>query len=180
VARVRNDMRTISMGMEAYMVDHNRYPIPSDQFGARIADPATAVSVSPMETRVPVLLTTPVAYLSSRPEDPFAVVRWGESRIYHLITENYVELRHTNLPVHNWRNVYRRFFTQLIGSNPPSPVLYFVQSWGPDEIHNADVPHTGPVLGPHVHSKAALYDPTNGTISDGDILYFGPGLGFMN
>ena len=55
-----------------------------------------------------------------------------------------------------------------------------IVSWGPDEVHDADVPDVGAPIGPHEHNSASVYDPTNGTISSGDIIFFGPGRGLVN
>lgn len=178
VARVKADMRSIATAMEAYAVDYNKYAIPSDEDGNYMPDPVFATSVSPFETRVPVLLTTPVAYMTSRPDDPFATTRHGESRTFHCVTFDYVKMRNDIAPLHNWMTIYRKFFLQLTGSNPPTPILYFMVSFGPDKKHDADVPHVAAPGVPHTHGIGTFYDPTNGTISSGDILYFGPGLGF--
>jgi type II secretion system protein G len=180
VSRVKSDMRSISVAMEAYQVDNNRYPIPSDNQARFIPNPLAATAVSPFETRVPILLTTPIAYLSSLMEDPFAIHRVGESTVYNLTTLSYLDIRQQYAPQHNWRRVYRDFFRQLTGQNPPPQIAYHMTSFGPDKKHDADVPHTtgGNSSVPHVHGRGQLYDPTNGTISDGDIFYFGPGYGF--
>ncbi len=178
VSRVRADMRSLATAMETYVVDNNRYPIPSDTEGGFMADPVAATLVSPFETRVPILLTTPISYVTSRPEDPFAQARQGENRLYHTITRQYVDLRNTHAPAYNWLLIYNRFFREVTGRNAPRPVEYFFVSWGPDKVHDADVPHVVAPVGPHVHGSGAVYDPTNGTISGGDIIYFGPGYGF--
>jgi prepilin-type N-terminal cleavage/methylation domain-containing protein len=178
VSRVRADMRNMATAMEAYVIDNNRYPIPSDNYGNFMTNPLTATLVSPFETRVPVLLTTPISYMSDRPEDPFAKVRFGESRLYHCITRQYVDIRHNNAPAYNWALIYTRFFREITGRPAPQPIEYFFVSWGPDKVHDANVPDVVAPVGPHVHGKGAVYDPTNGTISGGDIIYFGPGYGF--
>jgi type II secretion system protein G len=178
VSRVRADMRSLSTAMEAYAVDNNRYPIPSDTDGNFIPDPVTATLVNPFETRVPILITTPIAYISSRPDDPFAQGRAFENRLYHTVIREYVNIRDQNAPAFNWAFIYTRFFRQLTGRPAPQPIEYFFVSWGPDRKHDADVPHVVAPVGPHVHGRAAVYDPTNGTISGGDIIFFGPGIGF--
>ena len=178
VSRVKADMRSMSVGMEAYRVDNNRYPIPSDINGWRIDNPVNAVLASPFETRLPLSLTTPVAYVTSLVDDPFAVTRFGESRWYSTTTEDYVRIRQNNRPRHNWMRVYRDLFRDLQGRDNPPQIEYFFYSYGPDMIHDADVPHTAPSGQPHVHGSGSIYDPTNGTISSGDIFYFGPGFGF--
>lgn len=180
VSRVRADMRSLATAMEAYHVDANAYPIPADPSGRVIADPPAAVGISPFETKIPISLTTPIAYISSRPDDPFATARIGEPRLYHCVTLDYVNVRQTNAPVFNWLIVYRNFFRDTTGRNPPSAIQYWFQSFGPDQIHSANLPHASAPIGPHVHAHGALYDPTNGTVSNGDLLYFGPGVGFAN
>ena len=125
------------------------------------------------------MFVTPVAYLATRPEDIFAAHRDLESRLYNTVTEDYLDIRATNAPVANWRLEYLKFFRQLTGAPEPATVAYFFNSWGPDMDHDVDAPHAAPPRGFHVHGRADLYDPTNGTISSGDIFYFGPGLGFM-
>ncbi len=178
VSRVKADMRTMATAMEAYAVDNNRYPTPSDTNGGYMTDPDNATLVSPFETRVPILITTPIAYITSRPEDVFAVTRFGESKLYHTITRQYVQTRATISPAYNWNLIYTRFFREITGNNAPQPMEYFFVSWGPDKKHDADVPHLVAPSGPHVHGDGAVYDPSNGTVSGGDIIYFGPGYGF--
>jgi len=179
ISRVKSDMRSFSVAMEAYHVDNGRYAVPSDDRGAYIPSPVMALTVNPMETRLPILLTTPVAYITSLSHDPFAEkVRHGESQIYHCITWDYVQIRRNNSPTSNWNTVWRVFFLEVTGQEPPSNVAYFFVSFGPDKKHDMNVPHITAPTGPHVHGSGQIYDPTNGTISDGDIFYFGPGRGF--
>jgi prepilin-type N-terminal cleavage/methylation domain-containing protein len=180
VSRVKSDMRSFSAGMEAYMVDNNKYPIPSDEHGAFIPDPAAATGVSPFETRMPTLLTTPVSYIASRIADPFAATRSGEARLYHCITYDYAKIRQDNAPTTNWLVIWRNYYRDLASRNPPDSLAFFFVSFGPDQDHDADLPHVTTPTTPHVHGDGAVYDPTNGTVSSGDIFYFGPGHGFLN
>ncbi len=180
VSRVKSDMRAMATAMEAYAVDNNVYPIPSDEQGRFFHDPVNQNRISPFETKVPITLTTPIAYLSTRPTDPFALNRVGEPELYHVVTYDYVLMRHFNRPLVNWLAVYRQFFRQLIDDRPPASARYYFNSFGPNQVHNADIPHVTAPSGPHQHLNAAIYDPTNGTISSGDSLYFGPGIGFLD
>ncbi len=66
VSRMENDMRTASVAAEAYAVDHGKYPRQG---------PANTCTVS--MTGVPEL-TTPIAYLSTYPNDIFRL-RLGRS-----------------------------------------------------------------------------------------------------
>ncbi len=178
ISRVKSDIRAIVTAMESYRVDMNLYPTPSDKNAAYIPAPKTATDMNPFETRVPVLLTTPVAYMTTRPEDPFAVTRIGESKIYHVYVMEYIQLRMDFGPLTNWRVAFNNFYEELTGHLPPSTIEYVLDSWGPDQDHDIEVPHVAPT-GPHAHGEAAAYDPTNGTVSSGDILYFGSGMGFL-
>ncbi len=181
VSRVKADMRALSTGMEAYAVDHNRYPTPSNALGEFITSPRTDNTVSPYETKIPVLLTTPVAYISARTIDPFINARNSvEPAYYHTIVRDFVNLKSETSST-NWRIHWDIFFLETFnGERGPAATQYWFQSLGPDKVHDANVPHAqgGPNLGPHVHGNGAIYDATNGTISGGDIHYFGPGIGF--
>jgi len=180
VSRLRADMRSLATAMESYAVDNNRYPIPSDERGRMITNPITAVNVSPFETRTPLLLTTPIAYMSSLPIDPFNADRTLESPYYHTTTRDYLDIRLRNNPRFNWNIYWFRLFRDMTGKLPPASIQYYISSFGPNRTHDAELPHTGLNLAPHEHNPGALYDPTNGTLSSGDIYYWGPGLGFPN
>ncbi len=181
VSRVQSDMRSLSTAMESYRVDNNRYALPSNAIGEGIEDPADDNTVSPFETKIPILLTTPIAYISSRPTDPFVKVRnSAEPPLYHTVTRDFVDLKHETSSI-NWKLSWSIFFLETFnGEDRSDNIQYWFGSFGPDRQHNANIPHAAgaPDLGPHIHGTGALYDPTNGTISSGDIFYFGPGYGF--
>jgi len=181
ISRVKSDMRSMATSMETYAIDNNRYPTPSNALGEFITDPVGNNTVSPFETKVPILLTTPIAYSSSRPFDPFIKARNSvEPELYHTIVRDFVDLKHDTSSV-NWKIYWSIFFLETFnGEEEPSATAYWFQSFGPDRDHDANVPHApgGPSLGPHVHGNGALYDSSNGTISSGDLHYFGPGIGF--
>lgn len=178
VSRVKADLRNYATAMESYRVDHNRYPIPSDINGRFIPNPVGATSVSPFETRLPVLLTTPIAYTTNLATDPFATTRHLESPWYQTVTWDYLLIRQRHAPSANWIRAYRDLFSDLMGlASPPPQIRYFMFSFGPDQVHSADLPHPRGPHASHTHEKGAIYDPTNGTLSNGDIFYFGPGWG---
>ena len=56
----------------------------------------------------------------------------------------------------------------------PSNAIWMITSAGPDadRDHGRDRVSTGGSTGP------VQYDPTNGTNSNGDLFFFGPGIGF--
>ncbi len=159
VSRVKADMRSTATAIESYHVDWNAYPWPSDAFGGWLTEPTEEW----WETKIGPNLTTPIAYLTNRfkdlfhpPDDP------TEDQVYHYTSRAYaVAFSGSDGPF----DAYLR----VLGQNP-TPIQYTMLSHGPDMVH----------LDADAATPPALYDPTNGTISRGDILYFGPGVGFGN
>jgi prepilin-type N-terminal cleavage/methylation domain-containing protein len=78
VARVMSDMRTITVGIESYTVDYGKHPIGWAEgvvaFGLWNWVPGHASNFGPYRQ-----LTTPVAYLTSIPDDPFALFAKGDT-----------------------------------------------------------------------------------------------------
>jgi len=183
VSRAKADMRTTVLAIELYAVDENRYPLPDDREGlAMNGIQATHVitNTTPwFETSVPQSLTTPIAYLSSRLNEPFPSRIQGDNPQFKYTSISYLKIRAEFFAAYNHQSIYRQYFRDLKGQNPSSEIGYFLVSHGPDKDHDIDAPH-GPTAIPHVHGEGAVYDPTNGTVSSGDIHYFGPGIGFLN
>lgn len=164
VSRVKADMRTLATGLESYFVDNNRYP-PDAQTGDLTY------------LRRLVRLTTPIAYLSSVPADPFA----NKGRIREYVQTKDVN-PYTNPPDVNseawvYPLTYDYATRQGVGgalepadgwvniSRQPEQVIWAIRSAAPDQW---------PVW---LGDETATYDPTNGTISDGNIFWSGPGIG---
>jgi hypothetical protein len=140
VQRVRSDMRSMATALEAYAVDCRAYP-PSAPAGSpdnvNAADPL--MSQRPGFAPAPgFVLTTPIAYISSVPADPFASTP-------HAVFA-YVNLA-PNDPL-------RQVFGQWALMSP-----------GPDRLWDLDLDE-----GTEEEVKAALFDPTNGAMSRGDIV----------
>ena len=178
VSRNKADMRTLVTATETYHVDYSKYPIPSNADGSYMGDPVSSTEEW-FETKTAISLTTPIAYISSRYGDIFATRGSVEAQNFHYTSITYLDIRQNNNPAHNWRSVYRKYYRELKGIDPPSAIQYFYLGFGPDKKHNINAPHSGPVTEPHEHSDGAIYDPTNGTVSSGDIHYMGPAVGFL-
>ncbi len=164
VSRNKADMRTVATGLEAYAVDHNGYPYPANPFGVPETVPGTTLW---FEAKVPRSLTTPVAYLTARFPDPYhpqQAVGAAEDPVYHLLTRTYARLLDPS------RETDFELYLDAVQTRPAS-VKYVLLGHGPDIDHDSPDILDNPA-GP------ARYDPTNGTVSNGDILYFGPGTGF--
>ena len=152
VSRVKADMRTISVGINAYMVDNNKVPVGRTGTGTYYPDWAfTSWLKCPITKYIGgcgYLLTTPIAYLAAIPSDPFNV---GASRDYRTGTlYSFVYFG----SVGSWECGGRdpetlesiKFRWYLISPGPDLTYWNITGSW--------------------------YYDPTNGTVSGGDIWCF--------
>lgn len=158
ISRNKADMRACATGVETYHIDNNIYPFPADPFGAPIPPP---FSVPWFETKVPTSITTPIAYLNSRFADPYHPKEaQEEDPVYHLMARDYARAQ----SVENQFSAY----VGLFGA-PKSETKYVMLGHGPDGDHD----------GPD-DSDPQIYDASNGTVSNGDILYFGSGIGFLD
>jgi len=145
ISRAKNDMRIIAGALETFHADHRTYPgiIPApediDTGGAWLLKP----------------LTTPVAYLTSLPPDPFLPAAVAEVLMPPEGRKTYY---YSSYPV------------------PPDPVkTWKLSSNGPDLRNNTQGLYRGysPELffgGDPLLPDWILYDPTNGTVSPGDLF----------
>jgi len=180
VSRFMADLRTCATGMEAYYVDANRYP-PADLYpaghDASITGPNDIYALpGGAEGYTSRRLTTPIAYVSSLPSDIFAHGGDGLPNAHapHYINDLMNEVLFTT-PDEQYFSARTRAALAL-GVDPTPDryarvVRWHMHSHGPDRDHDDFAGAAGiPVA----------YDPTNGTVSDGDIFYFGPGIGFTS
>ncbi|HMX61762.1 MAG TPA: prepilin-type N-terminal cleavage/methylation domain-containing protein, partial [Candidatus Sumerlaeota bacterium] len=71
VSRNKADMRSLATAIEAYVIDNNKYP-PAYEHHNQVSWAAGGGNVTPpFHSRIPSLITTPIAYMTSIPEDPF-------------------------------------------------------------------------------------------------------------
>jgi prepilin-type N-terminal cleavage/methylation domain-containing protein len=151
VARCKADMRSMATGVESYCVDNNTYPLygqikPTNQ----VFEPATTVGLYDKNEFPMYHLTTPIAYITSRFEDPFAAKIQGPIPFIRYI--NYI-----NLPYHLYT------LPNPMPESDKQSILEKSGQWrmiacGPDGDRGADA------------KLNIIYDPTNGTVSDGDIV----------
>lgn len=89
ISQSRNDMRTLATGLESYMIDDNVYPSETTSTRGNLQHAnaggpiPTFLSLYPQG---PATLTTPVAYITSYFNDPFANVP-GDTFAYHTKEE---------------------------------------------------------------------------------------------
>lgn len=152
VSRTQSDLRTLVVGLESYRTDTNRLPPVVSQ-----ADTLTG-RLSP--------LTTPVSFLTTIPSDPFWVYKTSPSLFVLGGKDPAYAYAPGNLrPGSNVFNApeYRNQLYSLAGRGPDS--LFQVGGYcmaHPDSLKD-DL---------HILNS---YDPTNGTVSPGDILRLGQG-----
>ncbi len=165
VSRVKSDMRSCATALESYAVDHNAYPRPIkyelDSPGQwDILEPAD----EPFEGFLSYRLTTPVAYITSLPVDVFEVAQEDEHP--KKVSFHYSEQR-TNETLPTPEPEAIRELGEAVGISGAEGVRWLMFSHGPDLTHQDGSPENG---------DPVLYDPTNGTVSRGDIYWFGPGV----
>ena len=153
VSRTRSDMRAVAIPLEAYAVDNNRYP----------PDYTDGVNTFVGRLRY---LTTPVAYMSNLPENFFAENLANSTltgsapykeggvisgRVIHPIVFDYAK--------NDRKGIDTTALWELFSQNGQM-VEWALNSPGPD-IHNYKY------LG---FAGLVVYDPTNGTVSMGQII----------
>ncbi len=140
VSRAQSDLRTITVGLEAYRIDGNNYP-PCYVYPSRR-------ELSP--------LTTPIAYLSSVPSEVFnphdALGNLFAEPIYDFVRYRYERAAIPVLHVDDTRSVGRQWFLVSVGPDNQQEHLYI----------------NIPIIGFAFATSA--YDPTNGSISRGDVF----------
>ena len=187
VSRVKSDMRSCAVAMECYRVDNNRYiPLCGNP-------PAYAPELDPPQQLSMTMdyasegsnvygtvayachLTTPISYIASIPIDPF-------TSAYHKIFNGAGEAQSGSFANFGWIWTVESKSMKLTvpipsgtykGWNPFTDMKwtfvdmgYLYQSAGPNHIiWGADT--------------SSMYDPTNGTVSPGDIWY-SPKTNFMD
>ncbi|MBN1475562.1 hypothetical protein JXA47_02300 [Candidatus Sumerlaeota bacterium] len=163
VARTQADLRELAVAIDAYVVDHL---VPPNDIG------------NGWPWYVPEMLTTPVGYLSSPRLDPFRVVN-ADGGLYHPSARRY---RFINCIA--GRDLWCDYGTQFgscSGGVATGGWILGVRDSLTDEEWNETLLGLGnwklSGVGPDGTSSFPflegylLYDPTNGTISTGDIVH---------
>ena len=177
ISRCLADLRSLKVGMEAYFVDNNAYPTDPgwtmtilSENGWLMLEPApggaAAIGNIPYSKKyMGAFLTTPMAYLARVPMDYFNSNIQRKSGFYP--------------PYHAQASYYAGIFPKPEAMNILSSAstqgsisAWVFESCGPDLLWWCD--------GPRDWNKF-YYDPTNGTVSAGDIVmtdkgFLSPGI----
>ncbi len=166
VSRIRADIRTVATGLESYAVDNNKYPVPRciafQQRGNRFSAAQFIPGGAHAATGGGQVggLTSPIAYLSS-------------SKLKDVFAVGVFDSEHDDLSYQNIDYWYNPGVLNAEAGNPTNlssldglpgiPPGYFKTIYGGFKSGSLgpDKTYTG---GRHP------YDPTNGTISPGDIF----------
>lgn len=151
-SRVKNDLRVLATCLESYSVDNNSYP-------PHLIYPGGTEEEVPYPDRY-AYLTSPIAYMSGLGGciDPFLrapETGTGGSGVYYS---------YTNI----------RSFKFRTPPHPLNPVAdthsWLLRSRGPDSVNESNSVRNAFLLDPMDPAGAPfVYDPTNGTVSRGDI-----------
>ncbi len=161
VSRVKADQRTVATALGAYEVDHNRVP-PSDR-EVYFLHNKTSNGWQDFGLHQ---LTTPVAYITSLPKDPFvekgAILPGGNQVPISFRYEECAGWAAWAGQNVNFEKAYNRGYT------------YILSSWGPTRqgtkpgttnVYVTQMDQFGPPT-----QNVWIYDATNGTVSYGQII----------
>jgi prepilin-type N-terminal cleavage/methylation domain-containing protein len=184
VSRAQNDMRTLATAIESYQVDNNAYPM-IVAINSQWARSRTGAISGPslfypdtlgISSRF-IVLTTPVAYLSSIFRDPFI----NEANRFALDGGNASETPPPLPEYDTFDYVDARSLTPegILGGSRgaagTSGASWHVVGAGPDRINAFGGGQSN--YASHIHQRGVDYDPSNGTISAGDLVRIGGGQG---
>ncbi len=152
-SRCVSDMRSLALAVEVYQNDYSQYP-PYGRISSEGVEqfPATSNSMTDRMSFIGPQVTTPIAYISAVPLDPFMDAPDVAGRMR--------QIEYLNLDQH-----------MANFSSPPAWATQLIPAWGrwrmagagPDRDRGTDIKNN------------IVYDPTNGTVSDGDIVRFSKG-----
>ncbi|MEQ8819860.1 MAG: type II secretion system protein GspG [Sumerlaeia bacterium] len=156
VSRAKADLRTVVTALETYRVDNNQYPTyhyDGTALAFHIGGQVTGFGASP-PFNGPNPITSPISYITQMPQDPFLAERGGDRKETEYL---YV----------NWDYALAR---AVDSANRFAQFSQMRRVYGPYRLHSRGPDGEGPDSG-------MPYDPTNGTVSPGDITY-GPNAGY--
>ena len=185
VSRVKADHRSLATAIESYYLDNNQYPMffggtgsPANARSANIlANPNAPIvqqecrtfALAPANSNRPATITTPISYFTSYPADPFADTRGLPFR-YFSTTSGWIlgsygpdadqnSLNSGTLAGGDMDWCTGSYVNNVPGNNDGLGVSGFTFS-GAETLY--DPQNLTLVLG-------RTYDPTNGTVSSGDV-----------
>jgi len=182
VSRAKSDMRTMATAIESYFVDKNKYP------SMKAVNSGTALNRNSVFYNTPngisgrfIVLTTPISYISSVFGDPFIppALKYAKSpdTLQANVADGYDGYDYVDALSLTPNGIIAS--PNIGGSNRASSLCsganWHIVSAGPDGVNAFGGGQlTNSVA---VRRLGCDYDPTNGTISAGDIVRIGTGPG---
>lgn len=148
VAAAYAEMQTLSTTIESYQLDHNTYPLDGNDYFEKKEDYFD-------QRFIQRVLTTPTAYITDLPDDLF------HQKETHNMYDPVLRRHFQSKPPYPYIYMTEGNFMTHRGA----PRAYYIFSLGPDKYFNNDS---------KLKDDFILYDPSNGVISDGDLLRKGP------
>lgn len=188
VSRVKADSRSLAIAFESYRVDNTEYPPGANQLLVNNNPPAVppAGVMTNAETKygwIYHFLTSPIAYMSAIPRDPFTIATGalGKNGQYNTGFSSYYDYS----PTSPWQ-----VGAPHINANRPITIArqigvgWWLRSFGPSRnVVDAQF-GVGWVIGGILGVISTnswgypncFYDPSNGTVSRGHIIYTNRGV----
>jgi len=142
VSRSKADMRTLATALESYAVEHTKYPID----GSRPSDGS-------LFWYVPNAITTPIAFISSaRIVDPFRIAITGTPVGYRRYRYRNFSYTYGAVKAGVYETIYGAW--ELMGNGPDRSAGPFIYKTMSSQVMELTLP----------------YDPTNGTVSAGNLI----------
>lgn len=149
-AQIRSKVSRVATDLRALSVGLESYHVDANAYPPEYLTLLPGISEPVRNKKALSHLTTPVAYMASIPSDPFRPLAVWDPPVYWY---------------YNWLARYGRTInvnSEFQGGNTPwynQTAAWMLTSLGPDQQPRFPI----------------VYDPTNGTISNGDISRLGPG-----
>jgi prepilin-type N-terminal cleavage/methylation domain-containing protein len=168
-SRCKADIRSLATAIESYRVDTNHYPPDPLWYNATWYPQGPGWSQAQVDNYLVLqVVTTPIAYMSSIPANVFKNASFGG---YYL-----------GKPAENWYVYWAKEWKDLQllfhPTWPNSGAVWSVSTTGPDRGDNFGSYY---IFGENILNQQSawgmvgcLYDPTNGTVSAGDVVRIGP------
>jgi len=169
VSRAKTDMRSAATALESYRVDFNAYPYDGYNYNGNGRWPAAPPNAGYNYWYLPPDISTPVSYMSTCVLiDPFRQAERKPTDPYQFDNVRYTNIDST------WGTPFDGIQTTAPGTS--TQYVNTSKEFGGWRLNSAGPDRTfGPYgwVGISAYPPASLqlpYDPTNGTVSDGDIL----------
>lgn len=177
VSRAKADMRSLATALESYRVDYNNY-VPTPNYYR--FPPNQGTQTFTLEARWS-YLTTPISYMTSIIPDPFGDPEAAGNSDWRGTPPNSGNVKFAtfdysafDIPGTFETDNFKVDLVDTFGF--PTNIMWLIASQGPDMEPGLSV--SDPAAGTFSGQATGLpYDPTNGTVSPGDIIRVGPGAG---